>query len=241
VTTDLATRPPAPPSLFGTDDPAEVIARAQAIAAPLAEVIRDRGLFATIHGREHVTIEGWTLLGSMVGVFPDIESTDRTPDGWEARASAIRLDGSRFGAVEAQCTRSEPTWRDRDDFALRSMAQTRAASKALKYPLGFIMKLAGYDPTPAEEFAAEAPAPRRGRPTGSAAKRKRDALRAEIVAAAQARGMGSARLADMAADVGVTGGEATIEQMAEMLRRIEEFPPLRDPAATEAQGQEVYP
>ena len=40
----------------------------------------------------------------------------------------------------------------RDDYALRSMAQTRATSKALRQPLGFVMSLAGFDPTPAEEM-----------------------------------------------------------------------------------------
>ena len=36
------------------------------------------------------------------------------------------------------------------------MAQTRATSKALRQPLGFIVQLAGFDPTPAEEMPREA-------------------------------------------------------------------------------------
>jgi hypothetical protein len=32
------------------------------------------------------------------------------------------------------------------------MAQTRAVSKALRLPLGFVMQLAGFNPTPAEEM-----------------------------------------------------------------------------------------
>ena len=32
------------------------------------------------------------------------------------------------------------------------MAQTRATSKALRQPLGFVITLAGFDPTPAEEM-----------------------------------------------------------------------------------------
>lgn len=241
--TDLAPYDGPPiPSLFGTNEPREVVARASAIAASLADVIRDRDLSVRLGGREHVTIEGWTLLGSMVGVFADIEYTQRTPDGWEARARAVRLDGARFGAVDAQCTRSESNWRERDDFALRSMAQTRAASKALKAPLGFIMRLAGYDPTPAEEMPAaieaEASKPRRrpGRPTGSAAQRKRDAMREAIYVAARKRGMGAGAIADIAAAAGVLDGQATPEQMAEMLRLIEQHPILPDPAAEEAEA-----
>ena len=48
--------------------------------------------------------------------------------------------------------RSEKSWAGRDDFALRSMAQTRATSKALRMPLGFVVTLAGYLATPAEEM-----------------------------------------------------------------------------------------
>ena len=47
----------------------------------------------------------------------------------------------------------EKTWAGRDDYALRSMAQTRATSKAMRQPLGFIITLAGFDATPAEEMA----------------------------------------------------------------------------------------
>jgi hypothetical protein len=32
------------------------------------------------------------------------------------------------------------------------MAQTRAVSKALRLPLGFVMQLAGFNPTPADEM-----------------------------------------------------------------------------------------
>jgi hypothetical protein len=68
------------------------------------------------------------------------------------------------------CTRSEGKWRTAGDYAIRSMAQTRAVSKALRLPLGFIMQLAGYSATPAEEIAAdEQPEP--GERTGREASR----------------------------------------------------------------------
>ncbi len=62
------------------------------------------------------------------------------------------MDGRVVGSAEAMCSRSETTWANRDDYALRSMAQTRATSKAMRQPLGFVMALAGFDPTPAEEM-----------------------------------------------------------------------------------------
>ncbi len=145
-----------PPTLFGTADPAAVISKAVATAKPLAEVIRSQKLFTNIQGKAHVRVEGWTLLGSMLGVFPVCVWTRRIDDpdrqGWEARVEARTLAGAVVGAAEAECLRSEKTWGSRDDYALRSMAQTRATSKALRQPLGFVIQLAGFNPTPAEEM-----------------------------------------------------------------------------------------
>jgi hypothetical protein len=123
-------------------------------------VVRKQNLASNIQGREYVQVEGWTLLGSLLGVFPVCEWT-RPIDGggWEARVEARTRDGAVVGAAEAQCSRAEKEWgpnptkgRMRDDYALRSMAQTRATSKALRQPLGFVMKLAGFEATPAEEM-----------------------------------------------------------------------------------------
>ena len=105
---------------------------------------------------------------------------DELQVGWEARVEARTRAGEVVGAAEAQCLRAERTWKGRDDYALRSMAQTRAVSKALRLPLGFVMQLAGFNPTPAEEMAviessprepsgAAAPSPTSGPPAGSSA------------------------------------------------------------------------
>ena len=59
------------------------------------------------------------------------------------------------------CSRGERTWAKRDDYALRSMAQTRAISKAMRGPLGFVMTLAGFEATPLEEMP-DGDAPTRG-------------------------------------------------------------------------------
>ena len=142
----------APVTLFGTDDPSDIIKIATEKAEVLARVIRSRKLASIISGREYVRLEGWTLLGTMLGVFPICVWSRQIENGWEARAEARTLDGKLVGAAEAQCARDENTWKSRSDYALRSMAQTRASSKALRLPLGFVMALAGYDPTPAEEI-----------------------------------------------------------------------------------------
>lgn len=163
ATTELTVAPAVPPTLFRTDDPVEVLSRASEVANALAPCIEQRKLYAVISGKKHVTIEGWTTLGAMLGVTPVCVWTRSLDDGsgWEARVEARTLDGRVIGAAEAQCTRAEKMWSRRDDYALRSMAQTRAASKSLGSVLRFVITLAGYSGTPAEEMPREAsPLPR---------------------------------------------------------------------------------
>jgi hypothetical protein len=157
----------APATLFGTDDPSAILTRQTDLARTLAEVVRKQNLIVKIGQGEHVRVEGWTFLGSLLGVFPVVEWTrevvrDEQIVGWEARVEARTRSGEVVGAGEAECLRSENTWKNRDDYALRSMAQTRAVSKALRMPLGFVMQLAGFNPTPAEEMPHDPPAARSG-------------------------------------------------------------------------------
>jgi hypothetical protein len=142
-------------TLFRTEDPLEIIGKATRIAEALSKVLRDQKLTSNISGREHVRVEGWTLLGTMLGVHPVVEWTRPVSDGWEARVEARTLAGAVVGAAEAECLRTERTWKSRDDYALRSMAQTRAVSKALRGPLGFVVTLAGFEATPAEEMPSD--------------------------------------------------------------------------------------
>ena len=149
---EIEVRPVGLPNLFGTPDPEAILRAATAKANVLAGVIKSRGLAVSISGHDHVRIEGWTFLGSMVGVFPITVWSRPIEDGYEARVEARTLAGDLVGAAEAQCTADEENWSDRPSYALRSMAQTRAAAKALRLPLGYIMVLAGYEATPAEEM-----------------------------------------------------------------------------------------
>lgn len=149
--------PAAPATLYGTNEPRAILDHATAQANALARVVEQQRLYATISNRKHVLLEGWTTLGALVGVFAVPVWTrpverDGEKVGWEARVEARTLAGAVVGAAEAECLRDEEQWHGRPDYALRSMAQTRAASKALRLPLGFIMTLAGYDATPADEM-----------------------------------------------------------------------------------------
>ena len=148
---ELTVAPP-PPALFGTTDPVEIVGKARDVANALKGVLKSQGLITNIQGKEYVQVGGWTLLGTMLGVFPVLEWTRELPNGWEARVEAKTMAGVTVGAAEAECTRDEKMWASRDDYAIRSMAQTRATSKALRMPLGFVVTLAGFQATPAEEM-----------------------------------------------------------------------------------------
>lgn len=162
-------------TLFRTDDPVRVLERAAEVADALKGVLAKQGLTQSIQGRDHVKVEGWQTLGAMLGVTAVCEWTRALADekGWEARVIAQTLDGRTIGAAEAMCSRAEQRWRAADDYAVRSMAQTRATSKALGSVLRFVVTLAGFDGTPAEEMdRGEASLPEWSQPTDDQARKR---------------------------------------------------------------------
>jgi hypothetical protein len=72
--------------------------------------------------------------------------------GFTCRVEAIDAAGNVIGASSSRCMWEEARWRTADAYALESMAQTRGISKALSGPLRFIVELAGFKGTPAEEI-----------------------------------------------------------------------------------------
>lgn len=162
---------PAMPSLglFGTADPVEVIGEAKRVADALVDVVEARELYTVIEAfdkkkgetveRKHIEVAAWTLLGSMLGVYPIVvwtrpllSSDGQRLAGWEARVEARTRDGLVVGSAESECRFTERHWKGRASNDLRSMAQTRTTRRALAGPLGFVIQLAGYEPTLAEDL-----------------------------------------------------------------------------------------
>ena len=85
-----------------TGNPAERMKQMQETAAILAEPVRQRHT-VTIQGREHVRVEGWTMLGALLGVHPylvwtrPIHRLQPRDLGWEARVEAGTIDGRTVG------------------------------------------------------------------------------------------------------------------------------------------------
>jgi hypothetical protein len=146
-----------PATLFRTSDPEIALERMSRIAGNLVEVVDDRKLYVKISGKKYLFVSAWTTLGGMLGVFPVVIWTrpNESGDGILARVEARTRAGEVIGAAEAECSRAEPRWETSAPYAIRSMASTRAISRALRGPLEQVVVLAGYEATAAEEMPAD--------------------------------------------------------------------------------------
>lgn len=143
-----------PPKTIFQMQPKEMVVFATEVANVLKDVIEKQKLFTVISGRKYVRVEGWATLGTIIGILPVEDQVIEHPDGsFEATVKLVRQsDGGMVGRGSALCGSDERTWGSRDRFARRSMAITRATGKAYRLGLSWIMSLAGYEPTPAEEM-----------------------------------------------------------------------------------------
>ena len=134
-------------------EPDAMIVRVTKIANILKSVIEQQKMFFKFGEKKHVTIDGWNTLGSLLSILPAENSVKKIEGGYEAKVDLINKNsGIIVGSASAICLRSERNWEKRDDYAIRSMAVTRATGKAYRLAFSWIVTLAGYEPTPAEEM-----------------------------------------------------------------------------------------
>lgn len=130
------------------------------LANDLAKFIRENKLFHNIQGKEYVNVEGWQYAGSRLGILPNVKKLIRIRNEkndaeicYKAKISLIDLrTGAEVGTGYALCSNTESTKKYYQEFAIASMAQTRAIGKAYRNILAWIIRAAGYEPTPAEEM-----------------------------------------------------------------------------------------
>ena len=157
------------PDLVLARAPLDVLAEARRAAAALKDVIDAKPRPVKFNGETYLEFEDWLTCARFYGVAVKVASTSPvefgTARGFEARAVALLVStGQEVSAAEAMCLNDEPNWKNKPLFQIRSMAQTRACAKALRNVLAWVVVLAGYRPTPAEEMTVEnghAPAPAR--------------------------------------------------------------------------------
>lgn len=136
--------------------PKETIEYATEIANTLKEVILKQGLSLLIQGKQHVRVEGWLTLGTLLGITPVEEWVHELPDfSYEAKVNLVNQKGVVIAGASALCGIDERRWKSAEKYARRSMAITRATAKAYRLAFGWVMALAGYDATPAEEVVVD--------------------------------------------------------------------------------------
>ena len=135
---------------YSFDDKIEVATK---VAASLKKVIQSQDLAVKIGQSEYVTAEGWEVLGTMLGCTPYVESVEEIPTDkpkfmYKATVS-IRQGDTILSRASAMAERNNM---QKDRPSVYSMAQTRALGKAYRMALSWIVKMADYEPTPAEEM-----------------------------------------------------------------------------------------
>ena len=162
--------------------PEIVLENARTAAKALTDVISKKKNPVIMNGEIYLEFEDWQTCGQFYGYT--VRTHHATPieiDGVKgAKAEADLVDvrtGEVIGGAEAYCMRDEEhwntrpkyEWQDEGDnrrrvkvgdeavpwFQLASMAQTRAGSKAFRNRLAWVVVLAGYKPTPAEEMTED--------------------------------------------------------------------------------------
>jgi len=180
VSSDVPKIPPQPAELVhvGTHpqlrlqrEPQEILAEAAKAAKALRDLVEAKPNKVVFRGKTFLTHEDWLTVARFYGISVVTRETNYVErgraQGYESRAEAILVStGQVIGGGEMECLDDEPNWNTRPVyrdgrqvgeekvplFQLRSMAQTRAQAKALRSILSWVVVLAGYAPTPAEEM-----------------------------------------------------------------------------------------
>lgn len=136
--------------------PQVVLDEAKRAAGVLKNMIAETKSSIRVGNSEHIKFEAWQTVGTFFHVTARTSPEPCEIDGIKgAKATADLIDaqtGLVVGGAVAYCMRDESNWAKKPWFQLSSMAQTRAASKALANKFRWISVLAGYAPTPAEEM-----------------------------------------------------------------------------------------
>lgn len=136
------------------------VAHTKHLAQDVANFIKENKLFSNIQGKAYVNVEGWQYAGTRLGFVPVLKSivdlSDPDKDKhykYSAWMELIHLsEGRVIGGGYATCCNNEKGKHHYDEYAICSMAQTRAVGKAYRNFLAWIIRAAGYEPTPLEEM-----------------------------------------------------------------------------------------
>ena len=165
MSTELVIQDKALPTHISAADFEHSMTEATAKAKVLTRVIAAQADKYVVHaqGQEFLRYEAWATLAQGYGLTAGIETIENVLDsdghtvlGVKATAILRDITGTQIGGAPAFCMFDEPNWKNKPLAQVASMAGTRAAGKALRIGLSWVVVLAGYNPTPAEEFERDA-------------------------------------------------------------------------------------
>lgn len=127
------------------------------LANQIRQHVSARRLTANIGGKDYPMVEAWQYAGALVGLFPRVVSCEDISKNGEYKYRAeVEIIDSRNGEVISRafafCSNKEKKKQYFDEYAIASMAQTRAVGKAFRVLLAWILQASGYEATPAEEM-----------------------------------------------------------------------------------------
>lgn len=133
------------------------------IVAKFGKFCVANGMVVSFNGKQYLRAEAWQYLLSLLGIYPSCEcltlyekeenSDKQNFVGVKVIVTLIRskdLAEISKATMTARC--EEPFLKDKDDFAVYGMAQTRAISRATRNLYGWIAVAAGYEATPYDEM-----------------------------------------------------------------------------------------
>ena len=123
----------------------------------LKRFVKDAHLVSNIKGKDYCNVEAWQMAGASLGLFPIITGVQDLSKENEIKYMAtceVRSyqDNKLVSVGIAICSNKEGSKKFFDEYAILSMAQTRAVGKAFRNQLAWLMKAAGFEATPAEEM-----------------------------------------------------------------------------------------
>lgn len=137
---------------YNMQDPKAMVTMAKVLKNHIAK----HNLYTMIRGKAYVEVEGWQFAGGMMGIVPKVREVQDLGDGdkkykWMATVDLIHIKtGEVVATGVAVCSNKESKKTSFDDYAVLSMAQTRAIGKAYRTCIAWVMKVAGYEATEAE-------------------------------------------------------------------------------------------
>lgn len=148
-----------PPKLYQTLS----MAKAKKVANELMRFVKTNNLSVNIAGKDYLLTEAWQFVGEtqmgltqVVTECEKIQTEDPKEVKYRAVVEVFNNQGTVISRGFAFCSSNERKKKGFEEYAVASMAQTRAIGKAYRNILAWIVRMAGYEATPVEEMDKDA-------------------------------------------------------------------------------------